>query len=333
MTTHEQARGGPLYLGVDGGGSKTLAVVVDAQGRERGRGVAGAANHAAVGLERAVAAIEAAVAEALRADVRTPPRAAWLGLAGVDRPADYEALLPRLRGLAGSVRLTNDAELILSPLEGAVGVAVIGGAGSIALGRDARGATARAGGWGHILGDEGSGYELGRLSLRAALRADDGRGPATLLRGLVMREWRLAHPSDAIGYVYPDGDKRAIAGLAPLVFEAARAGDVVAQEIMARGADELALSALTVADRLTFPDALPLAVAGGLLARAADYREAVLARIRRRREVSRVVVVAHPAESAARAAIGLAATTTDTADTATRGREVRPSCEAPDVDG
>ncbi len=298
----------PLYAGVDGGGSKTLVVVVDAHGRERGRAVAAGANQAAVGPDQAITTIRAAMADALHmAGSTATARAAWFGLAGVDRPADQDALLPHLRALAGAVRLTNDAELILSALDEAVGVALIGGTGAIALGRDARGATVRAGGWGHIVGDEGSGYDLGRRCLQAVLRADDGRGPETALLDLVSHEWRLARPSDLVGRVYPDGDKRAIAGLAPLVLGAARAGDPVAGDIVASGAEELALSALTVADRLAFPEGLPLALAGGLLIHETDYRESVLEHIRQRRDVSRVAIVAHPAESAARAAIGLVA--------------------------
>lgn len=313
MTTNEPTNeraapttGEPLYAGIDGGGSKTLVVIVDGHGQERGRAVAAGANQAAVGLDQAIATIRAAMADALRmAGGAAPVRAAWFGLAGVDRPADQDVLLPRLRELAGAARLTNDAELILSALDGAIGVALIGGTGAIALGRDARGGTVRAGGWGHIVGDEGSGYDLGRRCLQAVLRADDGRGPETALLDLVGREWRLARPSDLISHVYPEGDKRAIAGLAPLVLETARAGDRVAGEIVARGAEELALAALTVADRLAFPDGLPLALAGGLLIHESDYRESVLERVRQRRPVSRVAIVAHPAESAARAAIGL----------------------------
>ncbi len=313
MTINEQANessalasGELLYAGIDGGGSKTLVVVVDGLGRERGRAEAGGANQAAVGLDQAIGTIRAAIADALCiAGGTAPVRAAWFGLAGVDRPADQDILLPFLRELAGVVRLTNDAELILSALDGAVGVALIGGTGAIALGRDARGDTVRAGGWGHIVGDEGSGYDLGRRCLQAVLRADDGRGPRTALLDLVRRAWRLARPSDLIGHVYPEGDKRAIAGLAPLVLDAARAGDPMARSIVARGAQELALAALTVADRLAFPDGLPLALAGGLLIHETDYRESVLERVRQSRVISRVAIVAHPAESAARAAIGL----------------------------
>lgn len=296
----------PFYAGIDGGGSKTLAVVVDAAGHECGRGTGGSANYAAIGIERAVASIYTAVAAATDAAGGTLPlRAAWIGLAGVDRPADHRALLPRLRDLAETLRLTNDAELILGALDDAVGVAVICGTGSIALGRDARGGTTRAGGWGHIIGDEGSGYDLGRACLQAVSRAADGRGQNTVLLDLLRREWDLKEPSDMIGHVYPQGDKKQIARLSALVCSAARDGDAVAGAIVARAADELALGIMTVGGKLHFPDALPLALGGGLLVHEAELREMVLERIRRQRPLARVAVVAHPAETAARAAIHL----------------------------
>lgn len=299
--------GAPLFAGVDGGGSKTLVVVVDIEGRERGRGAAGSSNHAAVGLDAAVAAIRTAVHAATEAAGDGPTLgAAWIGLAGVDRPHDQAVLLPWLRPLAGEVRLTNDAELVLTALPGAVGVAVIAGTGAIALGRDAAGATTRASGWGHVIGDEGSGYELGRLALQAASRAADGRGPATALLRSIGAHWDLADPSEMIERVYHGVDKAGIAQLAELVFAAADEGDPVARKLVDRAAGELALAAVVVGDALGFGEtALPLALAGGLLVGETGLRQKVLRRLRRRRTVGLVAVVDDAALSAARAAIAL----------------------------
>jgi N-acetylglucosamine kinase-like BadF-type ATPase len=303
--THEQpAR---YFLGVDGGGSKTLAVVVDAQGQERGRGVAGSSNHTAVGLDAALAQLHLAVqraAEQVRCPL--PLGAAWLGMAGVDRPEDSALLLPGMQGLAGSIRLTNDAELLLSALDGAVGVALIAGTGSIALGRDRHGATTRAGGWGHVLGDEGSGYAIGRQALQAAVRAADGRGPATTLLERILAQWGLQQPADLFEQVYQKAEKADIARLAVLVFTAAQAGDHAARKIIQHAAEELALAALTVCRALDFStkptEAIPLALGGGLLLGEVGLRWQVLRRMRRQRAVQSVLVE-QPALSAARAAI------------------------------
>lgn len=212
-----------LFLGVDGGGSKTLAVIVDAVGRECGRGVAGSSNHEVVGLDFAITAIDAAVRQAaVAAQTELPLAVAWLGLAGVDHPENVATLMPHVRSLATTVRLTNDAELVLSALPHQVGVALIAGTGSIAMGRNALEKHVRVGGWGHVLGDEGSGYTIGREGLQHAVRAADRRGPATALLDAILTHWELATPEMILARVYPSDDKTAIAALAPLVLSRAR---------------------------------------------------------------------------------------------------------------
>lgn len=295
------------FLGVDGGGSKTIAILVDEQGRERGRGLAGSSNYSSVGLEQALFHLRRSVEEAAAsAGSSLPVRAAWFGLAGMDRQDDHETLYPHLKPFAQQVQLMNDAELLLGALEDAVGVALIAGTGSIALGRDASGATARAGGWGYVLGDEGSGYDFGRQALQAATRAADGRGQPTLLLDLILQQWDLRHATDLIGQVYPFPDTIRIARLSSLVFAASRQGDQPASEIIQRAADELARAVLVIGEKLTFPDArIPLALGGGILLHEAVLRDAVLKRISQQHNLGQVELVEHPALSAARAAIRL----------------------------
>lgn len=296
-----QGCGDGWYLGVDGGGSKTRAVVVDSTGAERGRGEAGSSNYQAVGLARAVAELQRAASEAAdAAGCGLPLAGAWLGLAGMDSPSDYDALLPHTRCLAASVRLTNDAELLLSGLEGLTGVALIAGTGAIALGRDVSGRIVRASGWGHVLGDEGSGYDLGRSALRAALRAADGRGRPTALLTAVLDAWELSAPEQILQRVYPATDKAGIARLAPLVLRCAVEGDTVAAMLVRRGAAELALAAHTISLALGSADApLNLACGGSLLVHDEWYRREVLRRLERRQPLGFVAVVTDPALSAA----------------------------------
>ncbi len=298
-------------VGVDGGGSKTVAVIVDAQGREQGRGLVGSSNQSTIGLDLAVAHIQEVIEQAARAaGCALPLRAAWLGLAGVDRSRDYEILYPHLQSLAATVHVTNDGELLLSALDDAAGVVLIAGTGSIALGRDERGRVTRTGGWGYILGDEGSGYDIGRRSLQAAVRAADGRGPATSLLSLILSHWQLQNPGDIIGKVYSaDDDKALIAGLSALAFTAARASDEPAREIVRQAAHELALSVVTVSDAINARDVpIPLALGGGLLLHESDFRTQVEDRIRQSRAIGRVILVEDPALSAARAALHLSQT-------------------------
>jgi N-acetylglucosamine kinase-like BadF-type ATPase len=292
----------PLYLGIDGGGTQVRAVLVDAQGRERGRGLAGSANPAAVGRDQAAANIRLAVEQAARqAGVELPVAAACCGLAGVDRPADYAMMLPLLRPLAAHRVLENDAELALEGLPARSGVCLIAGTGSISLGRDPAGHTARSGGWGPIVGDEGSGYDIGRRALQAVLRAADGRGPATSLQPALLAAWDLARPADLMGRVYPQRSTAEVAEVARLVFEQAAAGDPVARQIVALAAAELAAAALAVAAQLQFAGPLPLALTGSVLRHQPRMRAAVLRRVRRRVPLGPVVIVADAALVAAQA--------------------------------
>ena len=234
-------------LGIDGGGSKTLAIVVDAAGNEQARARAGSANHQDVGVDTALLHISQAVeAAAQQAGCTLPVASAWFGLAGVDHPSDHALLTPLLRLFARKLHLTNDAELVLSALPGTIGVALIAGTGSIALGRDAHGASARAGGWGHLIGDEGSGYDLGRQCLQAVAQAADGRAQTTILTDLLLQHWHLHSPSDIINKVYNNCDKATIAALSPLVCSAARDGDEVARHIIATAARSLATAVTAV---------------------------------------------------------------------------------------
>lgn len=290
----------PVYLAVDGGGTKTLAVLVDAQGRELGRGLAESSNHRAVGLQTAAARLHAACSLAARAAGRDlPVTAAWLGLAGIDRPGDVDLLRSRLAAVAGELRLTNDAELVLAGLDGRAGVALVAGTGSIALGRDAGGHIVRVGGWGHLIGDEGSGYDIGRRALQAAMRMADGRAPRTALLDRVLAHYGAAAREDLLEHVY-SRDKAALAALAGDVLEASREGDAAARRIVRTAARELAHVALAAA-RSAGPADEPLALAlgGGLLVIDAGYRRMVVGRIRRARSLGRVALVAEPALAAA----------------------------------
>lgn len=293
----------PYYLAVDGGGTKTLAIIVDARGQICGQATAGGANAASLGQQKAVKNIRAAVEAAIQACEREVSlQAAWLGLAGVDRPEDTQTLQPQLQSLAHEVRITNDAELALGGLDNALGIALIAGTGSIALGIDVHGTHARAGGWGHAMGDEGSGYDIGRLGLQAATQAADGRSAPTLLLESILRYWKLDKPEDIIGRVYPAEDKAEIARLSVVVFQAAREGDQRAKEIVEDAAHELARTVLAVKKKLDFPDGkLPLALAGGLLVHEQEYQKAVLDAIRQEHALGQVAVVEHPGLSAAQA--------------------------------
>lgn len=299
-----------LLLGLDGGGSKTLALLADATGRVLGRGTAGSSNYQNIGAEAAWAALDGAIAAAFADAGRPvgPLGAVCLGLAGVDRPEDrmlFEGWAAGRFGGAPTV-IANDAEIVLAAgTPDGWGVAVISGTGSIVFGRHPSGKMARAGGWGHVLGDEGSGYAIGRAALRAVMWAFDGRGPATSLTQAVLTHWALAAPTDLVGRIYREEVRATdIAALARLVDAAAGAGDAVACAILRDAGRDLAITAEAVVRRLTLPAPTPCALAGGVVIHGSQARAAFLAAAAAR---GLALAPITPVEEPARGAVRLAA--------------------------
>ena len=217
-------------LGVDGGGTSTEAWLAEPGCRVLGRGTAGPSNAKAVGLEAARRALDAAIRAAFDDAGLTPAPVdvACLGLAGFDRPDDRKILA----GWADEARwadrlvLVNDGDLVVAAgtPEG-WGVGVIAGTGSIAVGRAPDGRTARAGGWGHLIGDEGSAYGVVLDALRLVARRADGRDPRPPGRDPLTERLcaalGVAEASQIVTTIYaPDFDRARIASLAPEVLAA-----------------------------------------------------------------------------------------------------------------
>ena len=240
-------------LGIDAGGTKTRALLADETGRVLGRGLGGGANLRTHG-ELAVEKVLHRVIEEAEAEARARPDAVALGIAGADRPEDRAVLRAILRrmGFRSRVLVTNDAHVaFVAGSPSRVGLALICGTGSIAWGQNAAREIARAGGWGWHLGDEGSGFWIGVRAVRAALRAADGREPATALAGAVREHFGIGNVEEIVHVVY-DGDfpRHRIAMLALRVAEAAAAGDAAAREILGAAAAELGAAAASVIGRL-----------------------------------------------------------------------------------
>jgi N-acetylglucosamine kinase-like BadF-type ATPase len=306
-TNGTPARPGENALGVDGGGSKTIAVIVDSEGNELGRGLADSSNHSVVGLQRAISHIHLAIQEARQAaGIHETLHSAWLGLAGIDSSNEHRLIFPHIQSVARHVHLTNDADLVLCALDDLVGIALIAGTGSVVLGRDRHGASRRTGGWGHLIGDEGSGYDMGRKALQSAVRVADGRGEATMLLNAILQHWHISEANDILNEVYQHIDNAKIARLSQLVFSTARAGDDVAKQIVQYAADELALAVIAVSQQLDFKDVpLPIALGGGLLLHESDFCTQVIDVISQSHPVAQVVLAEQPALNAARAVLHL----------------------------
>ncbi len=323
-----------LLLGVDGGGSKTVAWLATcgdaasgtpspnevaptasdepARGTAPhviGRGAAGPSNPLAIGFDEALANLDRAVDAAFE-DAHLAKQcaaAATIGLAGADRNPVRDRIAQWAGDcqLARRVQVVHDALPVLAAAtDDACGIALISGTGSFAFGRNARGETARAGGWGWMIGDEGSAFALARAALVAIAAAVDGRGPETALIDAVSRGLCVKDPSELIAAVYGHAEpRRRVASLAPLVVQVAEAGDAVAREIIERGAADLASLVAAVAGRLAVMQPFPLALSGGVLVGNQCMREELARQLAARRmNVGPVAVVAEPVWGAVRMA-------------------------------
>ena len=255
-------------LGIDAGGTKTVCLLADERGNILSEGRGGGANlHTSGELE--VEKVLHAVMETAIGDRDITPAAVCLGIAGVDRDDEARTVRAIMRriGYKSRIVVVNDALVALVAGAGnAPGIVIIAGTGSIVYGRNARFEAARAGGWGHIIGDEGSGYWIGREALAAIVRAVDGRGPDTRLTEDVLAHFNIDDTSRLPRIVYDrELPRMSVAALGPIVQQASDLGDAVASGILERAADELVLAARSVATRLEMRgDEFAFVLAGGV---------------------------------------------------------------------
>ena len=292
-----------LFVGVDGGGSRTRALIAGRDGPVLGSGNGPASNHYGVGVDGAMEGVARAIAAAAE-EMGGPVQltAACFGLAGVNRPVDEQVLRHAIaeRGFAPRFEVVNDVELVLAAgTGGAWGIALVAGTGSICHGKTRDGRKARAGGWGYILGDEGSGYSIASQALRLATQTADGRAHAPRILAEVLHHWDLDEPEQLLGRVYRrDTTIGQIAALASRILPLAEQGDEAAIDLVDRAAAQLAQLVDAVAEPLDFgaDDPPPLALAGGVLRSSARMRSELTRRART--PVGAATVVTDPAEGA-----------------------------------
>ena len=256
-----------IVLGIDAGASKTVCLLSDEAGRILGEGHATGANLQTVGPRRMESVLHGVIHQALtgRSDRLD---AICVGIAGADRTHDAEVVQAAVEHVVPGVPVlvVNDALIALEAgAPGQAGVVVVSGTGSIAYGHDGHGRAARSGGWGHMIGDEGSGYWIGKEALVAVVRHVDGRGPQTQLTPDILAHFHVATAAALLQIVYDrDVPRREVAALGPVVLRARDAGDTVATEILDRAVDELVLCTAAVARRLDLgAQTFAIVLAGG----------------------------------------------------------------------
>lgn len=246
-----------FFLGVDGGQSSTTAVIGDEHGKTIGWATSGPCNHVAAPEARTkfIRVMRECISQAaeragLHSTVdRWPFEAACFGMSG--GTADKSDLLHELL-ISDRIQITDDPTIALAgATSGQPGIVVISGTGSIAFGQNARGETARIGGWGYIFGDEGSAFDIARQGLRAIMREYEAWGGHTTLTPAYLAATGAADPFELLHLFYkPDWPRSRVAQLAKLVDRAAEEGDSVAAGILKQAAQQLAVIATSVRRQL-----------------------------------------------------------------------------------
>jgi N-acetylglucosamine kinase len=278
-----------FVFGVDGGQTSTKCALVSMEGRVLAYGSGGGLVHLAAegARERHIAALREAFASAW-ASANFPPKpvaAVGLGLTGVEggtAEAEHVRAIVAEVMKARQIEVHSDAyAALVGAHRGRHGIIAISGTGSHIMGMNAAGDVARAGGWGWLLGDEGSALWLGKHGLAAALRADDGVDEATRLQTLMREHFHIASLREVKRIVYgSDFGAKGFASLAPLVSSAAQQGDAVALSLITKAAHDLAAQVLAVQRRLALPDDAPVAPVGGAYEHVHGMGEGFIATLR-----------------------------------------------------
>jgi len=302
-----------FVLGIDAGGTKTVCQLADDSGAILGEARGPGANLQAAGELAVEKTLHTLMDEAMAGHPGSRLGAICVGMAGVDRPGDAEVVRGIMRriGQNAQVLIVNDALVALEAgAPGAPGVVIIAGTGSICYGRNSQGQAARAGGWGYVLGDEGSGYWIGRHALRAVVREADRRGPRTSLTPRALTHFGVDRPQDLIHEIYYGGMRPgAIAALASQVQDAFVEGDGIAAGILEVGVRELVSSAASVVARLQLEhEAFTFVLSGGIFRAVPWMREQLTARLPRVAPTAEIRhLTVEPAEGAVRLAVSLLA--------------------------
>jgi len=270
-----------ILIGADVGGSKTAVGVSDGQtilARAEGPGAAVRPGRAMV----SASVIAEVVRRALAGAGRLSGDVLYIGAAGAGREPEREELRKALRGenLATAVVVSTDIEIALAAVfDDGPGIVVSAGTGSVAVGRDRAGTRHRIGGYGWQMGDEGSGYAVGRAALGAVSRAADGRSPRTALSDRVLAATRSEN-FDALVRWAAAASPAEVAALAPHVLDVASHGDPIAQGVCDYAARELTQLAVCLLPVMDLEPPVGVAVTGGLLSADGPLRRSVLTKLR-----------------------------------------------------
>ncbi len=293
-------------IGIDGGGTKTDSAITDLSGNIIHQTTGKASNFLVVGIKEAVENIFALIEENLFklegdfADVKQ----IVIGAAGAGRKEDAQLLEKSFKDYADQqgvhfkgVKVVSDAHIALEgAFPNSAGCILIAGTGSILFGKDEKGIIHRVGGFGRLIGDEGSGYSIGRKALNAVSKASDGRGEETMISELLDAKMNHNTSKNIINKVY--NENLDVASVAKIVIEAAEEGDPIAEDILEEEADELVLHIRSLINKIQTNN-LNVAFSGSLIDNKNFYSDLLKNKIKSTLPNVKVVKPANPPVSGA----------------------------------
>ncbi len=286
-------------LGIDGGGTKTVCVLADSDGKVIGHGSGGTTNPNLVSAPEIKETLQKAILEAVPDHPELRIEAVCAGISGVgaseqkqievsnviwrilSTPPLCQALSKRFNPSL-NIEVVSDAVIALVAGAGMRhGIVAISGTGAVVYGETVRGQKIKVGGWGHLL-DEGSGYEVGKMALKEILKAYDVSGETTLLAQKILNVWNLSSMQDVVNYVYQKATKPTdIANLAKIVNSAASAGDESSKNILRKAANDLYFNISAATKQIDFgKEGATLVLSGGVLSNVEIVREIIIEKVR-----------------------------------------------------
>lgn len=280
-------------IGIDGGGTKTKGYISDNKGNILASATGMSSNYLSAGKTKTKESLNNVITTLCKKSNTTIDEIEIisLGLAGAGRAKDREMIKNIIKeiGINGHIIINDDAYISLIGAHGkSKGIITISGTGSISLGLNSSGEKYRTGGWGHILGDEGSGYYFAREGLMAIVKSYDGRGRHTKIQDKILNYLKLPSIDELIQYVYNNRDsKDKLSCLSKLVIEAAEENDEIAVQIIKKGIYELIEMTTVLTNKLDEP--LDVALAGGTFENSKYMREMFIRELSKTNSELRVI--------------------------------------------
>jgi N-acetylglucosamine kinase-like BadF-type ATPase len=293
---------GKYVIGIDGGATKTTAVLADLNRNILAERTSGPANFLIIGTDKVAKTISDLILDLCNdAEVNIQNiEIVCMGLTGAGREEDAEKIKNAVldywqNNYSSKIKnliVTSDARIALEgAFSGRPGIILIAGTGSIIFGKDRSGTLYRVGGFGRYIGDEGGGYSIGRLGLQAVAKYFDGRGPETKLLQILQEKFGINSPEDLINKVYKENID--FASLAPFVIQCAEEGDEPCREILRKEAEELVLHIKAIKDKIRVRTVY-ISFLGGLLSAENYYSKLLRKIILQKIEGVNVILPEHP---------------------------------------